>query len=1181
MPIITGTDNPDVIIGTLGDDTIVGMSGDDSILAGRGDNIIFGNRGNDILRAGRGRDTLLGGRDNDQLFGNEQDNILSGDIGDDTLFAVDGENILFGNDSNDVLVGGLGNDLLYGGQANDTLWAERGNNLVSGDRGADVLIGGTGENIFVVNINQGGPNIEDADQILRFKANDKIALLGGPEGQTVDESAINIAFIRREANSTRGDFVLSNLATGEFLAVIRNVRRSTLTNESFTEDLTLSDTPDPGPPQPPVVDPEDELPPAPDPGDTTTDPQEPPTDGPGTPPVIEPPVDEEPGEGEPGDGGETGTGDDDTGTGDDDTGTGDDDTGTGDDDTGTGDDDTGTGDDDTGTGDDDSSEPDNRPPTVSDDSISLKQGRTKEGQVSGNDDDDDDITFSLEDAPGNGTVTLNADGSFTYQPNVPAFAGTDSFTFVANDGELNSETGTINVTVEASSAPFIDLETTKQSLNANATFVENQTGRFNLFGTGNGQVNPANFLVFDAEDDLETIRIATNIVSADNSGTDNTEKIEVSGLGTDFQLSDDGTISPPPRYRITLKSNDTTTTDAVGFKTILESLEYVNTSTVGNRPTVQDRIITFEATDADGNDNISEAVTLTLEVKRNESPEIQEVTSEILETGDTSSVSPFSDVVIHDPDTQGNSESVTVEVELKTADGLANAAVKGVLSGGGFTETDTDPPGTGIYSFTGTPEAATTAINNLEFNPTDNRVAVGDTETVTFEIRVDDQINGVVTNADTQVESLSINDAPQFAVGMPNPLPSISANNQDSNGSKIKDILGGGSLIIDVDDSSQEGIAVIGVGDSNGDWQYRLEGDASWFNFGTIEDNQALLLRDDDRIRFVPSNNFSDDPTVGIISFLAWDRTVGAAGETFTLPATLGPETAFSTEEREVGITVNTLTAQNDNFLITETTKPGSRIPITAFLQNDTFDDPSSITISIGTLPTGLTEIGTGLDRFISVDNSTGLDGSTFNYTLEEDGKDSTATVTISTIENNDSENSLDASTYDVALLQGDITDSHTNPPFEVPLISQNTLTGATEETVFVYSNFQGGSESKNEELEDGDAKDEIQDKTGLVDYDVITNFKGLGQPGGDKIALVSYHGVGGMDKVHLPILTDSSFNTSDLNGKMVYAYFDGNDTYLIRKRFEDNMRRNRIFAKLEGVGDSITTLDSEDFIIV
>ncbi|WP_159790190.1 Ig-like domain-containing protein [Sodalinema gerasimenkoae] len=293
MPIISGTPNADVIVGTLGDDTIVGMSGDDSILGGRGDNIIFGNQGNDTLRAGRGQDTLLGGKGNDKIFGSEQDNILSGDDGDDTLFAIDGENILFGGPGNDVLVAGLGNDFLYGGQGNDTLWAERGNNVVSGDRGANVLIGGTGENIFVLNINHGGPSINDADQILRFKPNDKIALLGGPEGQTIDRSAINIAFVRRDGSSSRGNYVLTNLATGEFLAVIHNVRRSALTAENFTEDLTPSDTPDPGPPQPPVVDPEDELPPAPDPGDTTTEPQPPPTDGPGVPPVIEPPVDED------------------------------------------------------------------------------------------------------------------------------------------------------------------------------------------------------------------------------------------------------------------------------------------------------------------------------------------------------------------------------------------------------------------------------------------------------------------------------------------------------------------------------------------------------------------------------------------------------------------------------------------------------------------------------------------------------------------------------------------------------------------------------------------------------------------------------------------------------------------------------------------------------------------------
>ncbi|MFP4318417.1 MAG: Ig-like domain-containing protein [Phormidium sp.] len=425
MPIITGTDNPDVLVGTLGDDTIVGMSGDDSILAGRGDNIIFGNQGNDILRAGRGQDTLLGGRDNDQLFGNEQDNILSGDVGDDTLFAVDGENILFGNDGSDVLVGGLGNDFLYGGQGDDTIWAERGNNLVSGDRGADVLIGGTGENIFVVNINQGGPNIEDAEQILRFKSNDKIALLGGPEGQTVDESAINIAFVRREANSTRGDFVLTNLATGEFLAVIRNVRRSTLTDDSFTEDLTLSDTPDPGPPQPPVTDPDDELPPAPDPGDTTTDPQPPPTDGPGTPPVIEPPVDEEPGEGEPGDGDDPGT----------------------------------------GTGDNPDDPTNNSPEAQNSTGEVNEDGPAIEIDVLGNDSDPDGDLLKIDSFQGvtsGVTVTISGDppeGSvagnqkLTYDPGA-AFqslktgeTGSDNFTYTISDGRGGTATAEVTVTI--------------------------------------------------------------------------------------------------------------------------------------------------------------------------------------------------------------------------------------------------------------------------------------------------------------------------------------------------------------------------------------------------------------------------------------------------------------------------------------------------------------------------------------------------------------------------------------------------------------------------------------------------------------------------------------------------------------------------------------------------------------
>jgi VCBS repeat-containing protein len=57
------------------------------------------------------------------------------------------------------------------------------------------------------------------------------------------------------------------------------------------------------------------------------------------------------------------------------------------------------------------------------------------------------LTASLVQGPANGTLTLNANGSFNYVPNAN-FSGTDSFTYIAGDGSLSSAptTVTINVT---------------------------------------------------------------------------------------------------------------------------------------------------------------------------------------------------------------------------------------------------------------------------------------------------------------------------------------------------------------------------------------------------------------------------------------------------------------------------------------------------------------------------------------------------------------------------------------------------------------------------------------------------------------------------------------------------------------------------------------------------------------
>ena len=58
----------------------------------------------------------------------------------------------------------------------------------------------------------------------------------------------------------------------------------------------------------------------------------------------------------------------------------------------------------------------------------------------------DPLTAILDSGPSNGSLTFNADGSFTYTPN-GGFAGADSFTYIADDGTDDSNVATVNLTV--------------------------------------------------------------------------------------------------------------------------------------------------------------------------------------------------------------------------------------------------------------------------------------------------------------------------------------------------------------------------------------------------------------------------------------------------------------------------------------------------------------------------------------------------------------------------------------------------------------------------------------------------------------------------------------------------------------------------------------------------------------
>ena len=97
-------------------------------------------------------------------------------------------------------------------------------------------------------------------------------------------------------------------------------------------------------------------------------------------------------------------------------------------------------------------EPVNDAPVGADDSYSAGEDETLLVEASGvlaNDVDPegDPLTAILVDGPAHGTLTLAEDGSFEYIPN-PNFHGSDAFTYLPNDVQLDGNLATVSIIVE-------------------------------------------------------------------------------------------------------------------------------------------------------------------------------------------------------------------------------------------------------------------------------------------------------------------------------------------------------------------------------------------------------------------------------------------------------------------------------------------------------------------------------------------------------------------------------------------------------------------------------------------------------------------------------------------------------------------------------------------------------------
>ena len=268
----------------------------------------------------------------------------------------------------------------------------------------------------------------------------------------------------------------------------------------------------------------------------------------------------------------------------------------------------------------------------------------------------------------------------------------------------------------------------------------------------------------------------------------------------------------------------------------------------------------------------------------------------------------------------------------------------------GLSHADADGPNTGIAitasSGNGTWQYSTDAVTWTNVGAVSNNASLllsantqlryvpdgGNGENASLTFRAWDQssgtasTNGVRSTADTSsnggatafssgtaqatLSVSDVNDAPMLTPSAP-ALNGLTDSNTNWVGQAVSSFAG--ANVSDVDTGAVKGIAITGLDAGNGTWQFSLDGGASWQDVGTVADATALLLRSNDRVRFVPDGV---NGTNASITYRAWDQSGATSGQHGSKvdASSFGGASAFSSATDTASITV---TAVNDAPLLT------------------------------------------------------------------------------------------------------------------------------------------------------------------------------------------------------------------------------------------------------------------------
>jgi hypothetical protein len=129
----------------------------------------------------------------------------------------------------------------------------------------------------------------------------------------------------------------------------------------------------------------------------------------------------------------------------------------------------------------------------------------------------------------------------------------------------------------------------------------------------------------------------------------------------------------------------------------------------------------------------------------------------------------------------------------------------------------------------------------------------------------------------------------------------IYEDDTDNDGTSVLHLIGQTVTDSDGDDL---GIAVTGVDDTHGTWEYSMDGGLTWTAFGSVSNSSATLLSadTDNLIRFAPDAEWSGTAEV---TYRAWDQSSGDDGDTHVNTGSGGGMSPFSSDTASSIITVN------------------------------------------------------------------------------------------------------------------------------------------------------------------------------------------------------------------------------------------------------------------------------------